>query len=246
MAKRHWRLIFSGVLLGSSVLLYFLHFLIFRDAKNIFYYLLGNIAFVPISVLLVTLVLENILEAKQKELIAHKLNMVVGAFFSEVGQSFLRFLQDCAFDNPLIIGHLRIGNGWTSKDFLAAKKSILNLELSVDLAKVNLVELKNFLNQKRSFLLMLLENPNLLEHEKITDMLWAICHLTEELDARKNLFNLSEKDRDHLATDTKRAYGQLILSWVEYMKHLKADYPYLFSLAVRMNPFDPHACAEIK
>jgi hypothetical protein len=29
------------------------------------------------------------------------------------------------------------------------------------------------------------------------------------------------------------------------MKHLKNSYPYLFSLAVRTNPFDPNAKAEI-
>jgi hypothetical protein len=30
------------------------------------------------------------------------------------------------------------------------------------------------------------------------------------------------------------------------MKHLKADYPYLFSLAVRTNPFDANASVEVK
>jgi len=32
---------------------------------------------------------------------------------------------------------------------------------------------------------------------------------------------------------------------VVYMQHLKNDYPYLFSLAVRMNPMNPEAHAEI-
>jgi hypothetical protein len=30
------------------------------------------------------------------------------------------------------------------------------------------------------------------------------------------------------------------------MQHLKNNYPYLFSLAVRTNPFDPQATVEIK
>jgi hypothetical protein len=30
------------------------------------------------------------------------------------------------------------------------------------------------------------------------------------------------------------------------MKHLKANYPYLFSLAVRTNPFDTNASVEVK
>jgi len=30
------------------------------------------------------------------------------------------------------------------------------------------------------------------------------------------------------------------------MRHLKKEYPYLFSLAVRTNPFDPRASVEVK
>ena len=33
--------------------------------------------------------------------------------------------------------------------------------------------------------------------------------------------------------------------WIEYMKHLKDEYPYLFSLAIRMNPFDCNASPVI-
>ena len=29
------------------------------------------------------------------------------------------------------------------------------------------------------------------------------------------------------------------------MEHLKTDYPYLFALAVRTNPFDPDARVEV-
>jgi hypothetical protein len=29
------------------------------------------------------------------------------------------------------------------------------------------------------------------------------------------------------------------------MRHLKTDYPYLFSLAVRQNPFDPEASVTV-
>jgi hypothetical protein len=30
------------------------------------------------------------------------------------------------------------------------------------------------------------------------------------------------------------------------MHHLKKEYPYLLSLAVRLNPFDPHASVEVQ
>jgi hypothetical protein len=53
-------------------------------------------------------------------------------------------------------------------------------------------------------------------------------------------------DRKHLANDMKRVYSLLISEWLSYMKHLKENYPYLFSFAMRTNPFDKYATTEIK
>jgi hypothetical protein len=43
----------------------------------------------------------------------------------------------------------------------------------------------------------------------------------------------------------KRAFSALVNVWLGYMHHLKKEYPYLYSLAVRTNPFNPEARAEI-
>jgi hypothetical protein len=58
--------------------------------------------------------------------------------------------------------------------------------------------------------------------------------------------SLSEADAAHLAGDIRRAYGLLVIEWLSYMRHLREDYPYLFSLAARMNPFDPEASPEVR
>ena len=39
--------------------------------------------------------------------------------------------------------------------------------------------------------------------------------------------------------------GDIAFVFIE-VEHLKNDYPYLFSLAVRTNPFDPTASAEVE
>jgi hypothetical protein len=112
--------------------------------------------------------------------------------------------------------------------------------------KGDLSGLRNLLVSKRNFLLALLENQNLLEHESFTDLLWAVFHLTEELEGRRELNNLTPADYEHLCGDIKRAYRLLLGQWLLYMKHLKADYPYLFSLAMRTNPFDPQATIQVR
>ncbi len=135
--------------------------------------------------------------------------------------------------------------GWTDKDFDRAGKYIKEVRHDIDSRQGNLEFLRSFLIGKRTFMLRLLENPILLEHDSFTDLLWAVFHVKDELANRQKLNDLPENDLDHLTEDIHRAYNRLIAEWIEYMRHLKKEYPYLFSLAVRTNPFDLDARVEI-
>jgi len=234
----------AATLLILSGCLYFIHYKIFHDWHHIGIYLLGDIAFLPIEVLLVTMVLHRILVAREKQQLMKKMNMVIGAFFSEVGTRLLKYF--CAMDPAFSdnAGNFLIGNDWTKKDFARARRTALRLELNTCISRTGIRELNALLLGKRQFLLMLLENPNLLEHDSFTDLLWAVFHLSEELAGRKDAA-LGEKDQDHLCIDVKRAYRRLVREWLLYMEHLKEDYPYLFSFALRTNPFNSQARVEV-
>ena len=94
-------------------------------------------------------------------------------------------------------------------------------------------------------MLRLLGNPTLLEHDAFTDLLWAVFHLTEELASRKLFDDIPDSDLKHIHGDIARAYTLLMNQWLEYMKHLNASYPYLFSLAMRKSPFNPQASVTV-
>lgn len=130
---------------------------------------------------------------------------------------------------------------WSDKRYLEVAKRLKNSKFEIESPKKDFEELKSFLIGKRNFLLGLLENPNLLEHESFTELLWAVFHLTEETACRVDLKQLPDTDCQHLSGDIKRVYVLLITEWLAYMKHLRDNYPYLFSLAARMNPFNPNA-----
>lgn len=245
MKRYNWQVLLGLSLIFLSAILYFAHYAIFRDAHHIFIYLLGDVAFVPIEVLLVTLIIHKVLSAREKRSRLKKLNMVIGAFFSEVGTHLLKSLSDFDPNPKKMGGNLIIKSTWSHKEFAHVSKSLRGYEYIIDSKKGDLGELKSFLVGKRGFLLGLLENPNLLEHETFTDLLWAVFHLTEELASREDVRQLADTDYAHLSGDIKRAYVLLISEWVDYMKHLKDHYPYLFSLAIRTNPFDPDASVEI-
>jgi len=172
--------------------------------------------------------------------------MVIGAFFSEAGTELLKTFSGFDSDARAITQGLIVTGDWTDRDFRNVRESIKSHEYHVDSRKGDLGLLMDFLKSRRGFLLNLLENPNLLEHESFTNLLWALFHLTEELARRKSLRELPEVDLRHLDGDIKRVYQLLIAEWVQYMEHLKDNYPYLFSLAMRTNPFDAAASVEIR
>jgi hypothetical protein len=226
--------------IALSALLYFVHYAIFHDAHHIFIYLLGDLAFLPLEVFLVVIVIERVLARREKQAIMQKLNMVVGAFFSEVGNELLQRLLGCFDKGHDISQHLAVKYNWTHADFKKATEFAETIKGEPDCSCLDLEGLKEFLVQKRQFLLALLENPNLLEHELFTDVLWATFHLTEELEARKSLTSMSKTDTKHIAGDIQRVYRQLMVEWLAYVEHLKSKYPYLFSLVARTHPFQEH------
>src|SRR4030043_1070518 len=88
-------IILAVILILLSAMLYFVHYLIFHDVNHIFIFLIGDLAFLPLEVFLVVIVIERMLASREKQAIMQKLNMVVGAFFSEGGNELLQRLLWC-------------------------------------------------------------------------------------------------------------------------------------------------------
>jgi hypothetical protein len=241
MKHFNWQILLGLFLIILSVFFYLIHYLIFRDAHHIMIYLIGDIAFVFVEVLLVTLIIHQLLDQREKRSKLHKLNMVIGTFFSEVGTDLMKFFIEFDAHIDKIRKNLLVTDQWPGRQLLEVNKSLMTYDFRIESERGDLEKLKRFLIGKRDFLLRLLENPNVLEHETFTDLLWAVFHLAEELENRADVKKLSETDSRHISGDMKRAYVLLVSQWLIYMKHLKTNYPYLFSLAVRINPFDPHA-----
>jgi len=235
--------------IALSAILYILDIEIFQNAKEIFFWFMMSLAFLPFEVFLVSVVINRLISEKERRSKRDKLNMVIGAFYSEVGSSLLRQLLGFnVLNGEMLSMTCAVVPAWTGAEFSAARAKVRTLPIVTDAVDAggNMEELKLFLVGKRVFMLGLLENQNVLEHEEFTDVLWAVFHLTDELAARNEVSALSAPDRAHLRGDIARAYKPLITEWLSYMCHIKTSYPYLFSLAVRMNPFNPAASPVVK
>jgi hypothetical protein len=238
MKQSRWYLIFGASLIALSLAEYLLQIIIFNRVQETAFYLLQDLAFIPIQVLIVTLILNNLLARRERQALLKKMNMVIGTFFTEVGTTLLRHFarfDQCADKMTAVF----TSGDWSPQAFNQLSKYVYNHDYQIDSRRGNLAQLRTFLLSKRAFLLGLLENPNLLEHQSSTDMLLAVFHLTEELALREDISILPKADNAHLAGDIKRAYTLLVSEWLVNIQHLKQEYPYIFSLIVRTNPFDP-------
>jgi hypothetical protein len=237
MMQLNWRVFLGIFLILLSVILYFL---------DNYIEFIGDLKYIPIEVLFVTLIVDNLLSRREKLKRMEKLNMVIGTFFSEVGTNLLIHFSNQDPNLETIRNHLIIDGDWDDIQFDDVTDRLKKYEYKVKNKNMELKNLNEFLKDKSNFLLRLLENPNLLEHEEFTGLLRAVFHLTEELASRENLNNLTQNDLDHLKGDIERVYSKLVIQWIDYMKYLKKNYPYLFSLALRKNPFDLKASPMIK
>jgi hypothetical protein len=241
----NWQIKLAITLISLSLAFYTLHYLIFKDLHQLVFYLISDIAFLFLNVLIVMLVLNQLLEHQEKQSTLKKLNMAIGTFFIEVGTDLIRKLSAADRHTAALGKKLAITANWDPAEFTRARKNVAGHSNAIDVKEIDLNEIRGYLQAKRTFMLRLLENPNLLEHEAFTDLLWAVFHLTDELSHRRDFKVLPASDLQHLGGDIKRAYQHLLMQWLEYMKHLKNDYPYLFSLAVRTNPFNAAATIEV-
>jgi len=241
MVDKKWYINLGLVLVIVSVIVYSLQMLIFRRYDETGFYLLQDLAFVPVQVLLVMLIIDRLLRKKEKEAMLGKLNMLIGVFFNEVGTGLMGLFMQCMRDADEFTQRLGINGNWSEKDFADACSFLKTHQYRLECPVNMLSEMRQYLLERRNYLSLLLQNPNLLEHDTFTDLLWSVFHLADELYHRRLPADLPATDLEHLYGDIGRACGLVMTEWLEYMKHLKEHYPYLYSIQVRTNPFNPQA-----
>jgi hypothetical protein len=234
-----WRLILSLALIGGAVVVYTLDYFIFRRPRELFAGVMDNIAFLFIYILVVIVIFEEVLSRREKRTMMKKMNMVIGTFFNDVGMGLLKTFPNFIENSAELAPQLAFVVGWEKKDFLTAREAAQCFKYKIRITPAALRDLREHLCTHRAFLLSLHENPKLLEHDRFTDLLWAVFHLMDELEMREgNLEGLPAADYLHLSGDLQRAYSQIAGEWLFYALHLKESYPFLFSLAARINPFN--------
>lgn len=233
-----WKIGLVKYFIIVSIFFYSLHFFIFRDGVYIFKFIIAQLGFLPISALLVSLVINQLMTRREKQEKSRKMNMVIGAFFSEVGTKLVE--EFSIYDkNPSMLNDIfHSFKDWEEEDFHRTRNYMDQYDLEMDSSIGDFLKLKELLENNRGFLLNLLQNANQLHHQKFTDLIWAVLHVGEEIEMGDSVGDLDDERINHLSNDIKRAYKLIIIAWIDYLLHLKKEYPFLYSLAIRKNPYN--------
>lgn len=250
-SHKKWKIKFSILMVILIIIIYGSNYLVLGDGEHIISYVWTHLGFIPVDILVVAFILDEIIERKEKEAMLEKLDMLMSTFFSEVGNELISQLST-ANKYKASTENLKSIKDWDDKDYenklKELKDTTIDFQADIPLEKREefLTNLNDFLVNKREFIINLINNPNLLEKEEFTGLINAILHLDEELEHRKDLSLVTDADFAHLNGDMHRVYNKLIHEWVYYLRYLNKHYPYMIALIIRTNPFDEDAEVYVK
>ena len=242
--KRDWKIKFSILMIIAAIIIFGTNYLVLKDTHSIVSYVWLHIGFIPIDIIIVAFILEDIMSRKEKEAIYEKLDMLISTFFTEIGNELIEEFSSA--------NEFKASTNWDDAEYDNQLKKLknANIDFNVDIEGGKraefLINLRTLLKSKREFLINLINNPQLFEKEEFSGLLISILHLDEELEHRPDLNQITDADFNHLNGDIKRIYSKLIYEWIYYLKYLNTHYPYMISLIIRTNPFDEDADVHIK
>lgn len=246
-----WKAKFSILMVILIIIIYGSNYLVLGDAEHIISYIWTHLGFIPVDILIVAFLLDEIIERKEKEAMLEKLDMLMSTFFSEVGNELISQLSTVN-KYKTDTESLKSIKNWTEKDFdnkleeLKNKSVDFQAEVAPEEREMFLENLRQLLTSKREFIINLINNPNLLEKEEFTSLINAILHLDEELEHRTDFALVNDADFGHLNGDMQRVYNMLIHEWIYYLRYLHKHYPYMIALIIRTNPFDETSDVYVK
>lgn len=228
MKKIKYYLFISFILISLSVIMFTIHFMMFGQALNTAYYSIMNLCFIPINSLVVTIILEKLIDHRSKKERIEKLNMLIGIFFTEIGGKLMHYI---------IVSDKNTSDfNFNFEDLKYVRTTLTNHDYNIEIDEIDLNSIKNLLVENNNLLINLISNENLLQNQTFTDLIMSIIHLRDEI-----LFfesnTLEEVSKKHLENDILRVYENIVIQWVFYLEYLKKFYPFLYSNAIRVNPF---------
>lgn len=234
--KLHSTAILVGFII-SALVFYLVDYFIFKNLMDTISNIIQGIAFIPIQLLLNTILINWVVEKQEEIKNGKKINVIIGVFFSESGTIILSELVK--YDKSLEEFKKNFGTiKCLGKECLEKfREELKDYNPEIEICSCELKKLNTLLDSHRKGLVELLTNSFLKEDEFFSEVLMELIHLNDELRLRYDE-EMKEYEINHIKDDLIEAYKVLGMQWCDYMIHLYDFYPQLFQLAAVNSPFD--------
>lgn len=238
MKNKKYTFKLSIFLLGMSFVLYMINYLMFRDLHHILTFVTEDLAFIPIEVLVTVVIIDRVLEIREKKKKEQKINLLIEVFFEEVGNELL--CKIASKDKKCCeIGCIIPRDGEMLEwDYKKIKEAIEQHHGVINFIEDDIDQIYKLLVDNKELFIKFLENPYLMEHDRLTDLLQSVSHFYHEIRFRRKNGAFTKEDMEHLRSDVLRVYKYLSEEWLVYIEYIQKEYPFLFNLAIKNVPFN--------
>ncbi|ODU54375.1 MAG: hypothetical protein ABT01_08670 [Clostridium sp. SCN 57-10] len=230
------RVLIPAMLLATAAM-YGLHYLIFRDAHHIGIFFVSDIAFLPLEVVLVSLVLERMVERTHENDNQGKICILQSIFFRDCGADMIRYFLTCDNYRKRLIPAMSVREEWQAPEYESARKFLRSYSFALDAEKLDFFAVHYHLNKHHAFFLQLLESPSLTDRDEFTDLLLTLYHFWEELSEQYDLRTLPPEKIALFSEYAQDSYRLLSSEWLDNMQKIKKSSARRTLSPLRETPF---------
>lgn len=214
-------IVIISVLLAISACIYGMQILIFKDVRNTEFYIFQDMAFIPISIAITTVVVGELLDINNKRDSRQKTRMLTSTFFSDIGFELMSMLALVSNIDEALLQTIN-DSDLSEQDKISAIKNS-GFTVNADMGIYTIIS--DVIIASKTDILILSSNPMLYDHEYFSDLLWELLHLMDEFRLRGDYVKLTPNDLTELNSDFAQVLELLLINWVVNAKYLKETYP---------------------
>lgn len=221
----------KGIILGLTILsivIYGVQIVVFKDPRTTFFYILQDLAFMPLSIAMATFLVGGLLEERDRRERRSKIRILSSAFFMNFGVRLMRRLLTAADPCPELDRMLATNADAAIPEQEQIRKIRgfrIEIRADRDDFQETWEEVRRLVDAHRTDVMVMTSNPILLEHEEFTDLLMGVLHLVDEFRLRGDYETASQADRNHLAEDFTRVLRLLLENWIDNDRFIQKEYP---------------------
>ena len=164
---------------------FFLGFWLYTgDLVYISKYFYIHLAFLPIHALVLGLILDELIQAREKIERRKRLNMFLGIFFRQMGLDIMLNMLPLVGNREDLEERLLVDKAWKGRHFRRARRELGHVQLSMRPDREELANLLDMLAERENDIIAMTRNPLMLEFESLYRCLLALFHLIEETQFR--------------------------------------------------------------